>query len=41
MRCMNPNLMRSSSNNWVGYTELFDEKSVSVHITNYDRMELN
>ena len=33
--------MGSLSNNSVGYTELFDENSVSIHIPNYDRIELN
>ena len=28
------NLMRSSSNNSVGYTKLLDENSVSVHTLN-------
>ena len=33
--------MRSSSNNSVGYTKLFDENSVPSHIVNWDRIELN
>ena len=28
------NLIQSSSNNSVGYTELFDENSCSVHMAN-------
>ena len=33
----NANLM----NNSVGYNELFDENSISIHISNYDRIELS
>ena len=28
-------------NNSVGYNELFDENSVAIHISNYDRIELS
>ena len=33
--------MQSSSNNSVGYTKLVDENSVSIRISNEDRIELS